>query len=299
MLSPIDKLLYTARQSARVAWYMGHYFASRRYHVSERKAEPQPEQPAKPRQPGPGRDRMLADMAALFARDLANAEAGHYPLPRDHDGGLTDILAASRRYFSDLPSTIERKADRRGHEIQVAELNRNLPDYFLQNFHYQTDGYLTEHSARLYDIQVEVLFSGSANAMRRQCLVPLSEFITGRDQRKLRLLDVACGTGVVARAAADLVTPEGSVTGVDLNPAMLAVARRVASGCLCRRRGEIAPSGGVHTGLRSRHAISRPPHDLLRPAQRGRNASPRHCGQPQDWKRGRPQQGETPCSRVV
>lgn len=42
------------------------------------------------------------------------------------------------------------------------------------------------------------------------------------------LLDVACGTGVVARAAADRVAPDGSVTGLDLNPAMLAVARRLA-----------------------------------------------------------------------
>lgn len=43
-----------------------------------------------------------------------------------------------------------------------------------------------------------------------------------------RMLDVACGTGVVARAAAERVAPDGRVTGVDLNPAMLAVARRVA-----------------------------------------------------------------------
>lgn len=43
-----------------------------------------------------------------------------------------------------------------------------------------------------------------------------------------RVLDVACGTGIVARSAAERVDPDGSVTGVDLNPAMLAVARRVA-----------------------------------------------------------------------
>ncbi|WP_328995530.1 methyltransferase domain-containing protein [Kribbella sp. NBC_01245] len=43
-----------------------------------------------------------------------------------------------------------------------------------------------------------------------------------------RLLDVACGTGVVARAAAERLAPDGKVTGVDLNPAMLAVARRTA-----------------------------------------------------------------------
>jgi SAM-dependent methyltransferase len=40
-------------------------------------------------------------------------------------------------------------------------------------------------------------------------------------------LDVACGTGVVAREAARRVGDRGRVVGVDLNPAMLAVARRL------------------------------------------------------------------------
>src|SRR5918995_168117 len=38
------------------------------------------------------------------------------------------------------------------------------------------------------------------------------------------VLDVACGTGIVARTAAARVAPEGRVVGVDLNPAMLAEA---------------------------------------------------------------------------
>lgn len=41
------------------------------------------------------------------------------------------------------------------------------------------------------------------------------------------VLDVGCGTGIVARTAADLVAPAGSVTGLDLNEAMLTVAKRV------------------------------------------------------------------------
>jgi SAM-dependent methyltransferase len=43
------------------------------------------------------------------------------------------------------------------------------------------------------------------------------------------VLDVACGTGVVARAAAKRLAGEGSVVGVDLSEAMLTVARRIAS----------------------------------------------------------------------
>jgi SAM-dependent methyltransferase len=40
-----------------------------------------------------------------------------------------------------------------------------------------------------------------------------------------RVLDVACGTGVVARLAAERVGADGRVVGVDLNPGMLTVAR--------------------------------------------------------------------------
>jgi ubiquinone/menaquinone biosynthesis C-methylase UbiE len=44
-----------------------------------------------------------------------------------------------------------------------------------------------------------------------------------------RVLDVACGTGVVARLAAQEVGRTGSVIGLDLNPGMLAVAASSAA----------------------------------------------------------------------
>lgn len=40
-----------------------------------------------------------------------------------------------------------------------------------------------------------------------------------------RVLDVACGTGVLARLASQEVGDTGTVTGLDVNPGMLAVAR--------------------------------------------------------------------------
>ena len=44
-----------------------------------------------------------------------------------------------------------------------------------------------------------------------------------------RVLDVACGTGVVARLAAERVGPTGTVAALDMNPGMLSVARAAAA----------------------------------------------------------------------
>jgi ubiquinone/menaquinone biosynthesis C-methylase UbiE len=49
-------------------------------------------------------------------------------------------------------------------------------------------------------------------------------------RRGERVLDVACGTGVVARAAARRVGRAGHVAGIDMNAGMLAVARSLPTG---------------------------------------------------------------------
>jgi SAM-dependent methyltransferase len=43
-----------------------------------------------------------------------------------------------------------------------------------------------------------------------------------------RVLDVGCGTGIVARECARRVGAEGSISGIDISEEMLAVARRIA-----------------------------------------------------------------------
>ncbi len=224
MISPLDRLSYIARQGARVAWYTGHYLAAGEF----RSAGGQKDEPPKPEPPSQERSSagiLLEELLALFRIDLANVEAGHYPLPRDRDGSFAELLKLSREFFSDVPLAADRKSASAGREIYDPALEGKFPAYFLQNFHYQTGGYLTEESARLYDTQVEVLFSGSANAMRRQCIVPISEFLRGRDQRRLKLLDVACGTGRLVRFVKQAF-PRLAVVGLDLSPAYIEEARR-------------------------------------------------------------------------
>lgn len=221
MVTTLGKLGYSARQSARVAWYMGHYFASQRFHSAKGENDVRREKPLSER---PSPERLMRDLTTVFQEDLAAVEAGHYPMPRDRDGPPLEMIRRSRLYFADLPSATERRTERRGDEVYSAELKDKLPAYFLQNFHYQTGGYLTEESAELYDLQVDVLFSGSTNAMRRQCLVPLAEFMRGRDQRKVKLADIACGTGRFLDAVKQAY-PRIQAVASDLSEAYLTEAK--------------------------------------------------------------------------
>lgn len=81
--------------------------------------------------------------------------------------------------------------------------------------HPQQPWQLTGNSPESYECyQVPSLFGPLA-----QCFLTLMRLQAGE-----RVLDVACGTGIVARLAAPQLGATGQVTGVDLNPAMLAVA---------------------------------------------------------------------------
>ena len=117
------------------------------------------------------------------------------PLSASATGGSLWTLHRSRLFFEDLPEIHRRRESNAHSEVLNEETNGKRPRYYLQNFHFQSGGWMTDDSASRYDTQVEVLFNGTANATRRQALPQLHEVFAGRDQRKLRLLDVGCGTG--------------------------------------------------------------------------------------------------------
>jgi ubiquinone/menaquinone biosynthesis C-methylase UbiE len=221
------RLSYGASQLPRVAWYVGHGLAVRRLAEA---AQAQCRDGGATRRlhtnaPVPDRSRLYADMAALFWQDLANVEAALYPLPADHDGSLLTLLYRSRLFFEDLPE-IDRRRKSGGHSEVLSEHTvGKRPRYYLQNFHFQSGGWMTEESARRYDTQVEVLFNGTANAMRRQALPQLQEVLAGRDQRKLRFLDIGCGTGRFLDLVKQ-VWPRLPSLGLDLSEPYIRYAKR-------------------------------------------------------------------------
>lgn len=219
----MGRLHYRLATTARVAWFSGQSFAADRLTRALRGGDDRPARPAAERQAT--RRALNEGLTALFARDLAQIEAGLYPLPDELRLRPVRAARAAADFFADLPGTARRRREGGHAEVLRPELRARYPRYYLQNFHFQTDGWLSEPSARRYDHQVEVLFTGAAAAMRRQALPLIRRLLRGRDLRRARLADIACGTGAFL-AQVKATWPRLAVTGLDLSPAYLGEARR-------------------------------------------------------------------------
>lgn len=221
MANRIARTAYRLSQSARVAWYGGHHLLANRLGRGTAFAEKGVSVESK----YPSRDLFLKEMQALFERDWQNIEAGLYAAPSAIDPAAFRTLRRSRDFLRDVPEVARRRRDHVHDEVLSDELRARFPRYYLQNFHYQTGGWLSEDSAKLYDFQVETLFSGTADAMRRQALVPIANYMKGRDQRHLAMLDVAAGTGRFLSFVKDN-WPKLKATALDLSPQYLEQARK-------------------------------------------------------------------------
>lgn len=160
----------------------------------------------------------------LHARDLANVEAGLYPRELLFDIPLGRYLRALPRLLRDTPRVVRRRRAGDFRDIPAVDKQR-YPAYYRRTFHWQTDGYFSDHSAEVYELGVELLFRGTADVMRRQIIPPLTRFVRAAGSGPLRVLDVACGTGRTLHQI-DQAHPGLRLYGVDLSPAYVRLARK-------------------------------------------------------------------------
>ena len=176
-----------------------------------------------PRGPVPTRDELLAELRRLIIRDAVAVRDGLWPAEEGRPERLPGHIRRLAMMFRDLPELVERRGTRKADTVLDFVTRDDLPDYYTQDFHFQSGGHLSDESARLYDVQVDTLFYGSADAMRRAALRPIAERLKGHDQRGISMLDVACGTG---RFLVDVrrAFPAMKLAGLDLSPSYLAEA---------------------------------------------------------------------------
>ncbi len=232
----VNPASYWLPQSARIGVFFAQYMISSRLSrpVVRRRARP-----PGPRRRSPTLNDLLTDLSGLLLRDWRNIRDGLYRRPAAILDDPRAFAVNTLRYFDDLPEVNDRRRRDAFDEVRKeGDVARRLPEYYLRNFHYQTDGYLSERSARLYDHQVEVLFFGGADAMRRQALVPLGSWLRRRRARSALMVDLGCGTGRFLGAVRDNF-PGLATIGIDLSRAYLDEARRH----LARRPGAMLVEG--------------------------------------------------------
>jgi ubiquinone/menaquinone biosynthesis C-methylase UbiE len=160
----------------------------------------------------------------LHRRDLRNVEAGLYPRELLFDFPVRRFLREFPRLLRDAPRVVRRMRANDFKDIPNVDKQR-FPPYYRRTFHWQTDGYFSEHSAEVYELGVELLFRGTADVMRRQIIPPISELVKqsgGAD--KVKLLDVGCGTGRTLHQLA-ITHPAMRLHGADMSPAYIKLAR--------------------------------------------------------------------------
>ncbi len=171
----------------------------------------------------------------LLKKDLENVQSGYYPRALLYQIPLLDYLPRIPQLMGDMLNIVHRARNKRHDDLPATIQHKNYPAYYTRNFHWQSDGYFSQHSAQVYDASVELLFLGTADVMRRQTIPAITRYIQQRNQTEpgltppqLSLLDVACGTG---RSILQIATAHPSLeyTGLDLSPDYLQEARHVLS----------------------------------------------------------------------
>lgn len=96
-----------------------------------------------------------------------------------------------RLIIKDLKNFLERKKLKDSSDLKEIIFEKDCPDYFKRNYHYQTDGYFSSDSAMRYDHQIELLFLGTGHIMRKVAYSELSKIIKGTEE----VLEFGAGSG--------------------------------------------------------------------------------------------------------
>ena len=170
-------------------------------------------------------------MDSLREEDWNDAERNIYPKKLLFDEPWLRYLTQYPKIWLDMPNTWDRRRKKNYKDLPKNIDRENYPNYYLRNFHHQTDGYLSDFSASIYDLQVEILFNGSADSMRRRIIKPLKEGLNNFKDRKkssLKILDVATGSGRTLKQLRGAF-PKEKIIGLDLSGSYLKEASRYIS----------------------------------------------------------------------
>ena len=168
----------------------------------------------------------------LLRKDVQNAVNGMYPISVFQPESPVRHVKRLGRIIYDGFGLARRRASRESHQFskRAKSYLEDVPEYYRRNYHFQTDGYLSDWSADLYEHQVELLFGGTGDAMRRLLIPPMKKHFSDRpDGRGLTFLELGAGTGRATRNVR-LAFPKARIVATDLSEPYLRNARKNLEG---------------------------------------------------------------------
>jgi len=181
---------------------------------------------------------IFPEAISTWEQDWEQINANKFSLPYDMRQGVTSrqlnplyLADQTRRYIKEAQSILTRRNRRLESDIGAAPDPTDTfpyPAYYKNNFHFQSDGWFSEDSAKVYDSSTETLFLGRQDAMQRLALYPMATWAKDRGVKEggegLNILEVACGTGRLNAFVRDNY-PAANMVASDLSNFYLAEAK--------------------------------------------------------------------------
>lgn len=176
--------------------------------------------------------KVLEDYETMADIDAENIKNGYYRMPWTGKVGHRElnpayIIPKIREFQTEATLNLTRRKKGERGQDELPYVSGMYPQYYMNNFHFQSDGWLSSRSAKVYEFSTESLFFGSQDAMQRQALVPLKFWMDKQatPKKDMKVLEIAGGTGRFMTFFRDNY-PEIDATLLDLSPFYLEEARK-------------------------------------------------------------------------
>ena len=180
--------------------------------------------------------RLILEAFLVYEQDYQYISKGKYVEPWDmklnhRQSSPVNVLTQSGRFVNEAIATLARRERSTDEDKMIWIKDRDsklYPAYYQNAFHYQSDGWMSSKSANVYETSTETLFLGRQDGMQRSALAPIVQYsktYNSNNDKAMKVLEVACGTGRFMTFVRDNLPLDTEFTAVDLSPFYLEKAR--------------------------------------------------------------------------
>lgn len=173
---------------------------------------------------------ILNEVWLLIQQDSERISAGIYPAKvlhpewaKEHWLHLLQIWIQG--YQSYLGVKARPKFNSQELDMEEMESLRDVSVHYRQHQKYAGNTFLDPHSISIYEHQMEMIYLGSVDAMRRLILAPMKKHFRYSEGEGLKFLEIGCGSGRMTRFI-KAAFPKAKITVLDASPIYLKAAQK-------------------------------------------------------------------------